>query len=533
MRFLPIVARELLEAARRRGTYWLRVGSAGAGLLIGGWILIIPGMTTPQTLGPTLFIPLAIIIYIYCMFIGVFRTADCLSEEKREGTLGLLFLTDLKGYDVVLGKLVASSLHAFYGVLALMPVLAIPLLVGGVTVQEFWRVVAAAMNMLLFSLAVGMFASSVSRDERRAMVLAFLVLLFFAGGLPFLAALLHDDARACSEIVLIPSPAYAAFMAFDETYNGKMPFNHYELSVGITHGLSWLFLVLASGIVPRTWQDKALSPAATRRHERLHALKMGSREHRTSVRRRWLSLNPVLWLVARQRTKRFAVWGVLALGGLIWMAGLIFAPQDWKDDGAYFTTAFVIHAIFKFWVATEASRRLSLDRQSGALELMLSTALSVKEIVRGLMMAMERQFGGPMLVVLLADTSFMLAGNSSTETVMVWVVGMVVFVADLFTLSWLGMWRGLNSRRPNRAASGLLLRVLVLPWVLFLLFVTLIAIAESLGQHIGRGLEGSAWIFVWGLISLAVDAFFFFPAHHRLLEQFRQVAAQRFETKGR
>src|SRR6185436_1194916 len=138
-----------------------------------------------------------------------------------------------------------------------------------------------------------------------------------------------------------------------------------------------------------------------------------SREHRTSVRRRWLSLNPVLWLVARQRTKRFAVWGVLGLGGLIWMAGLIFAPHDWKDDGAYFTTAFVIHAIFKFWVATEASRRLSLDRQSGALELMLSTALSVKEIVRGLMMAMERQFGGPMLVVLLADTAFMLAGNNS------------------------------------------------------------------------------------------------------------------------
>src|SRR5689334_15521984 len=123
MRFLPIVVRELLEAARRRGTYWIRVGAAGAGLLVGGWILIIPGMTTPQTLGLTLFIPLAVIIYIYCTFIGVFRTADCLSEEKREGTLGLLFLTDLKGYDVVLGKLVASSLHAFYGVLALMPVL--------------------------------------------------------------------------------------------------------------------------------------------------------------------------------------------------------------------------------------------------------------------------------------------------------------------------------------------------------------------------------------------------------------------------
>ena len=45
----------------------------------------------------------------YCLLSGVWFTADCLSEEKREGTLGLLFLTDLKGYDVVLGKLVATS----------------------------------------------------------------------------------------------------------------------------------------------------------------------------------------------------------------------------------------------------------------------------------------------------------------------------------------------------------------------------------------------------------------------------------------
>ena len=44
----------------------------------------------------------------YCLLSGVWFTADCLSEEKREGTLGLLFLTDLKGYDVVFGKLVAT-----------------------------------------------------------------------------------------------------------------------------------------------------------------------------------------------------------------------------------------------------------------------------------------------------------------------------------------------------------------------------------------------------------------------------------------
>src|SRR4029450_9547413 len=104
---------------------------------------------------------------------GVFRTADCVSEEKRDSTLGLLFLTDLKGYDIVFGKLAATSLNAFYGLLALFPVMAIPLLVGGVTVNEFWRVVLVALNNMFFSLAVGLFCSAIGRDERKAMATAF------------------------------------------------------------------------------------------------------------------------------------------------------------------------------------------------------------------------------------------------------------------------------------------------------------------------------------------------------------------------
>ena len=86
------------------------------------------------------------------MFTGVRSTADCLSEEKRDGTLGLLFLTDLKGYDVVGGKLVATSLNAFYGLTAIFPLLAIPLLMGGVTNGEFWRMALVLANTFLFSL---------------------------------------------------------------------------------------------------------------------------------------------------------------------------------------------------------------------------------------------------------------------------------------------------------------------------------------------------------------------------------------------
>ena len=166
MTFLPIVGRELRVAARRRGTYWSRTVIALAVVGIGMWIYLMAGSEPPAQVSIGMFIGLTIVTGLFCLFAGAQTTADCLSEEKRDGTLGLLFLTDLRGYDVVAGKLVAGSLNTFYGLLATLPMLAIPLLMGGVTGGEFWRVTLVLVNTLFFSLACGMFASVLSKAAR-------------------------------------------------------------------------------------------------------------------------------------------------------------------------------------------------------------------------------------------------------------------------------------------------------------------------------------------------------------------------------
>src|SRR5207237_8082368 len=86
-------------------------------------------------------------------------------------------------YDVVFGKLAASSLRTFYGLMAVLPVLAIPLLMGGVTAAEFSGVVLVLLNALFFSLASGMFVSAISRHERKAMGGTLLLILLVAAGL--------------------------------------------------------------------------------------------------------------------------------------------------------------------------------------------------------------------------------------------------------------------------------------------------------------------------------------------------------------
>ena len=111
----PVVDRELRTAARRSKTHWVRLAAATAAFVVSAWIALWVAKTqTPVTAGRWLFSCLTILAFGYCLLVGPFITADSISEEKREGTLGLLFLTELRSYDVVLGKWLANSLAGFY-----------------------------------------------------------------------------------------------------------------------------------------------------------------------------------------------------------------------------------------------------------------------------------------------------------------------------------------------------------------------------------------------------------------------------------
>src|SRR4051812_11079678 len=104
---LPVVERELRVAARRRVTYRTRLIAAVA-MLVGFVIAEAEFVNTNQNAsrhGEALFQVFAWLAFGFAALAGLVGTADCVSSEKREGTLGLLFLTDLNGYDIILGKL--------------------------------------------------------------------------------------------------------------------------------------------------------------------------------------------------------------------------------------------------------------------------------------------------------------------------------------------------------------------------------------------------------------------------------------------
>jgi len=220
MTFLPIVARELRVASRKRGTFWGRTSAAVAVLVVGAWSFLMMEQQAPSLVALTLFGIMTGSAALYCLCSGLWSTADCLSQEKREGTLGLLFLTDLRGYDVVLGKLAATSLNAAYGVLAMVPMLAVPLLLGGVTPGEFGRMALVILDTLFFSLTLGLCISAMSRSARKAILTTLLLLGLFAFIFPICSAWLDylGKPRRLVEALLLPSPGFTFAVAFDAVY---------------------------------------------------------------------------------------------------------------------------------------------------------------------------------------------------------------------------------------------------------------------------------------------------------------------------
>ncbi len=96
--------------------------------------------------GPETFIALIVAAFLLCCC-ACLVTADVVGLERREGTLGLLLLTRVNALDLLCGKLGGSGLTGFCALAAFSPLLAVPLLGGGVTGGEAFRCGVALVNI--------------------------------------------------------------------------------------------------------------------------------------------------------------------------------------------------------------------------------------------------------------------------------------------------------------------------------------------------------------------------------------------------
>ena len=525
MTFLPIVERELRVAARKPGTYWTCVGVGLAAMIIGGVAALVAQYNPPMRFGTVFLQSLSGLAMVYCLGAGRFLTADCLSGEKREETMGLLFLTDLKGYDVVLGKMAATSLNGLYGLLAVLPVLAITLVTGGTTSGEFCRVALVLLDTFLFSLAIGIFASALTREFHSAMALNFYVLLALAGFLPALAGLLQFwyPSSPLAEGLFRPCPVYALVLAFDAHY--KLEAARFWSSAAFILAMSWLLVALACKIAPRSWQAGPSGPGnnAPRKHYAFAPLAL-------AFRAQLLDENAYYWLAARPWWKARTVWPLIGMA-MLWVVSMIFSV-GWLDEATCLFWAFILNGAFKFWITLEAGQCLAADVKSGAFELLLSTPLDGRDILRGQILALRRQFLKPLLAVAAIEVFFMvklMAGTPRDRSFFfwLWMAGILMLAADVVTLSVVAMAAALTEKNITRASLKTVRQVLALPWALW----AGVAVFERTWYYLFPEGAGPGWKFdlaCWFAIGMGVDFLFGSKAWRRLTGNFRELAVQRF-----
>ncbi len=564
--WLPVVNRELRVAARKRSTFWLRIAAALTALVIGGGCMLLSLLqgTLAFGMGSVLFSVLTWLCLAAGLSAGLFFTSDCLSEEKREGTLGLLFLTDLRGYDVTLGKLLATSLRGFYALLAMLPILAVALLMGGVSGAQFWKSALALVNALFFSLAVGMFVSALSRDSQKALIATLFLLLLLALGGPIADTIIG----AVKQSGFAPhwslcSPAYVLTAA------GAWGRSAYWVALAVTHLLGWVMLAVASMVVPHTWQERKKAGLRLNRSW-AYAWRYGGARRRLRLRRKLIGQQPVAWLVCRERWQALGLWAfaLLVTGGSA--AGLIWKlPEEawmiWNGIGGFFTL------ILYLWAASQACRFLVEARRSGLLELLLSTPLNESQIVAGQWRALLRMFGLPVLLLLgvhvtgvtlsqiefqrvatrttrvtssvvtnqsgsisqsysVSSGTVVVSGGARTNTasprpgfqavnrdlrrtdvaVTIALVSVVSVAANLVALCWFALWMGLTTRSANLATLKTLLFAEVIPWFVIAFGASIVAGLVMSGMFIRGAVRGgsppSTFLLWYTLLSAVLTA---------------------------
>jgi len=498
MTFLPILERELRVRARSPAAYWARSVVVFAGMLVCLPQLMWSGpFWAPANLGRSLLNGLVSTAFLLSCG-ACLLTADVISLERREGTLGLLLLTRVNILDVLLGKLGSAGLTSLCALVAILPMLMLPVLAGGVTGGEAFRKGLVLPNTLFLALAAGLWASAGGyewlKTARTALLLVAALVLA-----PGLAGLLFKSVGAAIGLL---GPLGAVSAAGDASY--KVSAAHYWISLVLVQTAGWA-LVLGAGLrLRRAWQEE--------RGETAGSLPRPSAEGAAKPDGPWLSCswtppeagpagegdmetaplpsvrplgdeNPIAWLLQRQRGIQALLWaGVLvSLSHFVAFRFLLRflgpSPYLWWSWPLGLATSAFESALF----AWAASRFFVEARRTGELELLLTTPSGAREIVSAQWEVLKRRLRWPILVML-APTLLEL-GNLLLRTpgslgpghlyMLPYTVSSLIGCVEMFfgvgALCWVGLWFGLKAGSQARAIGWTVSLVKVLPYLIAVL----------------------------------------------------------------
>ncbi|MEY4385058.1 MAG: hypothetical protein RLY20_341 [Verrucomicrobiota bacterium] len=580
LRFLTVAERELRVAARRKATHVLRWTTGLAFFVILLWLMWATDALQYKSRIHDAYFTFSVFVYFYCLLVGAIRTADCISSERREGTLGLLFLTNLNSLEIVVGKLLSNALPAVYGLFAIFPLLAMPILMGGVTLAEFGRTLLALVDAIVLALACGFSASVACKRQFPAVAAAVALALSLGAATLGIAAIAYecDVSNWFIQGTASLCPLYTISVADGgKVFQGS----HYWFSLAVVAVLAVLMLANTTFRLAISWQDRASNARQAKESSALRSWLRARREAgRTALRRRLLDRNPFYWVTARQQISSPIFMLIVTALGLVTqfiVVPLLKSGFSSQTNGAILANllgwlfcGLTFHVLTLYYAAHIAAQAVAEDKQSGALELIFTTPIRQKTIARGLWQAFRRRLFFPAIAVCFAHGYFLWfvmgmclvdpPGRRAfppdmTPWKLLWftllnlpidgqriewgmVLGVRIIVLILlatfmlwFTLGWVGRWLGLRMKHAGFAPL-VALALLVIPPVL--VFSLLCFVADEAGVYrTGARIYVTATAFAAFGIAFAHCAILRGWAARRLRENFRDTVISNPDIRRR
>jgi hypothetical protein len=477
--WLPIVQRELRLASRRKALYLLRPIAPLVLLIFILGPLFSSRMMQGQE-GRLCFQGLASGIFLFALIAGITFSTDTISIERRQGTLPLLQLAGLGNLDIVLGKLSAESIPAFLALVSIFPLLAFPLLFGGVKGFEVARLLMVLLSTLTVALAAGIWGSARSSNQSQALkrcVLVLVGLMLGGGGFaavlsffsrPFAKKIVPGSIFILSSILLLS--ASASFAWFYHYPPGSPFFEVINLvsTAGVplpllTFWLTQIITLLGAGVLIIS---AAAFPAAEE-VDRTDTRKAVIEPPGMSVRH---YSDPIKWLVLNEEGSR---------AGLAWVIVLVFLSR-----GLYFFPALNVRMNWGIWLlatlpslamnfilARLSSTFITKSRENGTLEILLTTPIKWDEIIqtqRKVFFQTVRLVITVLIVLEVLSFSRIAATGAwqSPGSALLYLIMAPVSIVSWFAaLFWMSLYFALRSKSAMHAAAKAVLWVWLLPLV--------------------------------------------------------------------
>lgn len=366
MNIRPLILRELRAESRRPNSYWVRALAAAAITALFAWAAL-TYRGNPNSLGLHLFETLSIGFVLAIVVIIAGLTGDSISREKREGTLGLLLLTPLTPRDIVVGKALLHLLRAIPILLAILPIIGLPFVLGGIPPSYLLVLGLSAFQSLLLAVAAGIFASVRSSGWIQSIVLAELFAGFLAAGK-----------------FVIELPLFSAGPGL-------------RMTLGLVLGTLFSILAVVISIffagaqIKRSWQSESISgrqPFWIRVFSDSSFWRTAFHWNTAAARDK----NPIAWLQEYNWTSRLTKWG--------WAILLFFAQVKMLFQvRRYVDYQLQLYALVAFGIAFSAAASFRAERQSGALELLLVTPVSAAKLLWGRLQGIWFHFLPPIAIL--------------------------------------------------------------------------------------------------------------------------------------